>query len=278
MLLCPAAAVSASLEPVTLKAWDNYIQSATVRMEKRVNRGDAFLWVDEAPDRLKRVRAGEVIISSIGSQAPKRVPSGLIHDWVGAAFIPQTTTSDVLEVLNDYGHFKEFYQPLVVDSKVIASSESKDQFSMRLMNKSLFLKTAFDTEFESCSVRLDERRGYSVSHTIRVQEIEEYGTPVQRMLQEGEGSGIIWRLFSITRYLERDGGVYVEIEAIGLSRDIPASIRWLAEPIVRRASRGSLATSLQQTERAVLHQAQAANGKAIDETLQARRIGRRANR
>jgi len=71
-------------------------------------------------------------------------------------------------------------------------------------------------------------------------------------LKEGEGSGVIWRLFSIARYLERDGGVYIELEAIGLSRDIPASLRWIVEPIVRRVSRGSLSTSLQQTENAVL--------------------------
>jgi len=43
-------------------------------------------------------------------------------------------------------------------------------------------------------------------------------------LQEDEGKGIIWRLFSITRYAERYGGVYLGLEAIGLSRDIPASI------------------------------------------------------
>jgi hypothetical protein len=67
----------------------------------------------------------------------------------------------------------------------------------------------------------------------------------------GEGRGIIWRLFSVTRYAERDGGVYVEFEAIGLSRDIPASLRWIVEPIVRRTSRASLSTSLRQTETAV---------------------------
>jgi hypothetical protein len=67
----------------------------------------------------------------------------------------------------------------------------------------------------------------------------------------GEGSGLIWRLFSIARYAQRDGGVYVELEAIALSRDIPPTFRWLIEPIVRRVSRGSLLTSLQQTENAV---------------------------
>ncbi len=143
------------------------------------------------------------------------------------------------------------YEPTVIDSKAIASGEARDRFSMRLAYRSLLLKTALDTDYESCYVHVDDRRAYSVSRTTRIQEIEEYGAPAQHTLQEGEGLGIIWRLFSIARYVERDGGVYFEVEAIGLSRDIPASLRWLVEPVVRRVSRGSLSTSLRQTETAV---------------------------
>ncbi len=51
---------------------------------------------------LARVRAGETVVSPIGSQNPKRVPSGLIHDWVGAVFIPNATLQDVLRVIRDY--------------------------------------------------------------------------------------------------------------------------------------------------------------------------------
>jgi AAA domain (Cdc48 subfamily) len=128
-------------------------------------------------------------------------------------------------------------------------------------SKPFFLKTALDTDYESCEVHLDDRRVYSVSRTTRIQEIEEYGAPAQRILHEGEGNGIIWRLFWITRHVECHGGVYLELEAIGLSRDIPASLRWLVEPIVRRVSRGSLSTSLRQTENAVRIRAELANRK-----------------
>jgi hypothetical protein len=51
----------------------------------------------------------------------------------------------------------------------------------------------------------------------------------------------------------------MEVEVIGLSRDIPASLRWLVEPIVRHVSRASLSTSLQQTENAVRGRAELAN-------------------
>jgi hypothetical protein len=260
-LFFPATVNAASLEPATSKAWEEYLESANKLMEQRLSPGKAFLWVDEVPDRLARVRAGEIVVSPVGPQNPKRVPSGLIHDWVGAAFIPNVTINDVQQVVRDYARYKDLYKPTVIDSKVIATGKAKDRFSMLLMNKSLFRKTAYDTDFESGYVHVDDRRGYSIARTTRVQEIEEYGAPAQRILHEGKGDGIIWRLSSITRYVERDGGVYLEFEAIVLSRDIPGSLRWLVEPIVRRVSRKALSTSLQQTKNAVHLSAELANRK-----------------
>jgi hypothetical protein len=260
-ILSLGTANAASLGPATLSAWDDYVESANKRMEQRLGSDKTFLWVDEAPDRAARVRAGEVIVSPVGPQNPRKVPLGLIHHWVGAVFIPNVSIKDALAVVTDYAHYKDFYQPTVIDSKAIATGDAKDRFSVLLMNKSFFLKTALDTDYESCYVRVDHRRGYSVSRTTRIQEIEEYGAPSERVLQEGEGRGIIWRLFGFTRYVERDGGVYIEIEAIGLSRDIPPSLRWLVEPVVRRVSRGSILTSLQQTENAVRLRVELANGK-----------------
>lgn len=248
----PVAMRAGSLDANTLTAWDAYLQLASNRMEQRLTPSQTFLWVDERPDRVARVRAGEIVVSPVTLQNTRRVPSGLIHDWISAAFIEHATVKDVLDVVRNYGRYKDFYQPTVIDSRAIAVSESTDRFSMRLINKSLLLSTAFDVDYESCYVQLDAARGYSISRSTRIREIEAYGTADQRLLNEGEGHGFIWRLFSIMRYVERDGGIYIELEAIGLSRDIPASLQWLIEPMVRRIARGSLSTSLRQTESAVL--------------------------
>jgi hypothetical protein len=255
---------AASLDATTSKAWEQYIECASVRMEQRLRPGEAYLWVDEAPDRCARVRTGEIIVSPVGPQNPTTVPSGLIHDWIGAVFIAHVNLNDVLQVVRDYARYSEAYRPTVVASKAISTSEAKDRFSMPLANSLLFLKTALDIDYESGEVHLDDRRVYSVPRTTRIQEIEEYGNPTQHIVHEGEGNGIIWRLFAIARYVERDGGVYLELEAIGLSRDIPASLRWLVEPIVRRVSRGSLSTSLRQTEDALRIRAELGNGKTAN--------------
>jgi hypothetical protein len=79
----------------------------------------------------------------------------------------------VLQVVYDYARYKEFYQPTVIDSKAIATGEGKERFSMLLTNKSLFLKTVLDTDYESCEIHVDDRRVYGVTRTTRIQEVEE---------------------------------------------------------------------------------------------------------
>jgi hypothetical protein len=251
LLTLVCAAHAAELKPETMKAWKEYIQSANVRMQDYLRPKSQFLQIDEDQDSVRRIRGGEVLVSPAGLHGVKKVPSGLIHDWLGDTFIAHATLKDVLSVVSDYDRYKEFYRPTVLDSRALAKSGPEDRFSLVVMNKSLFLNAALDSNYKCSSIRVSDRRWFTVCETTRVQEIENYGAADQNTLPEGKGDGFIWRLFSITRFEERDGGVYIELEAIALSRDIPISLRWIVEPIVRRISRNSLETSLRQTERAV---------------------------
>src|ERR1035438_4178131 len=148
-LILPVTLNAAKLDSTTAKAWDEHVGAATMGMEQRLNPGNSFLWVDEVPERLRKVRSGEIVVSPVGLQNPKRVPSGLIHDWLGAAFIAHFTINDVLAVVRDYADRKSVYRPTMIDSKVITTSEAKDRFSMLLNTKSSFLKTVLDTDSEA---------------------------------------------------------------------------------------------------------------------------------
>ena len=159
--------------------------------------------------------------------------------------------NDILEITQDYDRYQEFYRPSVIASKTVAREDSNDYFSMRLMNKAFFLKTTLDADYRATNVRLDDRRFYSVSRSTRLQEIEDCGQSSEHRLPEGEGGGYIWKLFSVVRLEERGEGVYIEMEAIALSREIPGALRLVVEPIVRRVSRNALLLSLQQTEEAL---------------------------
>lgn len=240
----------ASLKPETVNAWDEYVRSARVRMEQRLGGDRTFLWIDESPERAARVRR-QAVVAPVGPQVPAKVADGLVHHWIGAAFIPGAEINDVLCVIRDYGRYREFYSPSVVESQALSTSKTVDRFSMVLVNRSLFSKTALQGNYQSSYVRIDDRRLYSVSNTTSIREIADYGSPGQHLLPDNEGMGLIWRGYSFTRFEERDGGVYLETEVLALSRDIPAALRWLVEPVVRRTSREALTTALHQTRDAV---------------------------
>jgi hypothetical protein len=267
-LAVPVARAS-ELKPETLQAWDKYIQAETVSTAERVRSG-AFLWSDESPDRKRRLREGEILVSPAAKNVPQSAPHGLIHHWVGAVFLPNTNIEDVLRVVHDYGHYKNFYAPNVIDSRSLGKAGGDDRFAMVMLNKALFSKLALDSEFHASYVRVDEKRWYSISSSSRVQEIDDYGQPGQHELPPDQGKGYIWRLYSLSRFEEGDGGVYVELEAIALSRDIPISVRWIANPIVRRVSKDSLLVSLHKTQEAVHSAVEAASrGPNSDRSLAA---------
>lgn len=251
-LLASAVSSAAELKPETVSAWDQYVQSAKTRLQERVQSGSPFLWIDETPGRSNRVRAGEILVTAAGKHNPRPVASGLIHDWTAAAFLPNTTLDETFAVLRDYGRYKKFYGPQVLDSKLVSQTGPDDSFSVVMLNKALLAKAALRIDFASNYVKLDENHWYSTSYSTRIREVENYGQAGEHALAPGEGTGYIWRLFSFAKFEARDGGVYIEVEVIGLSRDIPASLRWLVDPIVRRVSKNSLLISLLQTQEAVL--------------------------
>jgi hypothetical protein len=251
----------ADLKPESLAAWDQYVRLSDTAMQARLQPGKPFLWIDEDPDRRRRLHAGEILAARVGAQSPKQVPSGLIHHWIGAVFLPNASLGDVLAIVRDYAHYKDYYRPTVVNASSIRVAPGVDRFSMLLMNKPLFLKIAIESECESTYAQAGTGRWYSVVSAVRVQEIEDYGQPGERKLPSGEGSGYVWRLHTITRFEEADGGVYVEVEAMALSRDIPAAARWVVDPIVRRVSKEAMVASLRQTLDAVSSSIQSDAGR-----------------
>jgi len=251
IILWTATVSGASLKPETVNAWDDYVRTAHARIKQRVSGASSFLWIDESPDRAAQVLRKHILVAPVGPQVPAKVPDGLVHDWIGGAFIPNAEISDVLRVVRDYARYREIYNPNVIESQPLAASKMVDRFSMVLTNRSLFSKTALQGEYQSSYVRVDDRRLYSISFTTSMREVADYGSPGQHLLPENEGMGLIWRAYSITRFEERNGGVFIETEFIALSRDIPAGLRWLVEPIVRHTSRDALTTALRQTKEAV---------------------------
>ena len=239
------------LRPNTLQAWDRYIESADSGMQARLDGRRPFLWADEASGRAASLQSGKILIEPLAGHGIRGVPNGLIHDWMGAIFIPHATISSLLAVLRDYDRYKDVYRPAVVESRALACTGAEEHFSMVWQRKVLFVSAAMEGQYTNRAFFAGRNRGYNIGATTEIREIQDYGESGEHVLEPGHGSGFIWRMHSIARYEERDGGVYLELEAIALTRDIPFSLRWLVSPIVNHLSIDSLTTSLRQTRDAV---------------------------
>src|SRR5882724_3479156 len=136
------SAGAATLKTETKAAWDAYLQAANAAMQARLQPGAHFLWLDDEPDRVDDIRTKGPYIAPVGRHIPKKVPSGLIHDWLGVGFVPNVKIEDILWIVRDYDRYKEIYRPGVIDSISHGRDGVKDLFSMRLMNKSVIAKTA----------------------------------------------------------------------------------------------------------------------------------------
>lgn len=248
-LLGAARSEAAELKEKTLRAWEAYAQTAKVAMQERAAGRRPFLWVDESPDLLQRVRSGEFVVSK---RDHSEVPSGLIHHWVGAMFLPGVTLDEVNAVFSDYDHYPDFYRPRIVKVKVLEQADDYQKVTMLMVERAFGVTGAVEADDEIHIIKLDPHRVYSLTNATRVQEIVNYGQPGERLPSENEGPGYFWRSVSMNRIEQRDGGVYIEMETISLSRGIPIQFRWLITPLTQHLPRTIMLETLKETRNAVI--------------------------
>jgi hypothetical protein len=244
MLLFDAPA--ADLQPRTVEAFDRYLRDA----ESRMDGAGSFLWADESPDRARRVRQGEVVAEPFTGKPDIGAGGGLIHDWIGVVFIPGAPVDYTIARLEDYDTHKDIFKPEVIDSRTLSHSGNDYLIYLRLVKKKV-VTVVLNTEFEVRYTHLDKTRWSSVSRSRKVAEVERAGKPDERELPQGTGEGFLWKLTSYWRFVERDGGTWVECRAISLTRDVPPGLGWLIEPIIRNLPKESLVNTLASARKAL---------------------------
>jgi hypothetical protein len=251
LLTRPAAA--ADLQPRTVAAFDRYVRAAEAEM-----RPDPFLRIDALPDadrraRLAELNRGEVYIERLSAREAGKtidVPGGLIHHWLGAVFVSGAHLGQALDLLQDYDRHAEIYRPAIARSKLVSRTGDTFRVDLRFYMKKA-ITVVVDTENEARFTRLGPDRAQSRIYSLRVAEVEDPGTPQEHQLPPGHDGGYLWRLYTYWRFLERDGGTYVQCEAISLTRSIPTLLSWLIGPFVTSIPKESLAFTLDTTRKAL---------------------------
>lgn len=245
LFLIASPAFANELQDNTLIAWNDYVAVATVRFQS-----DPLVHL--TAEQRSRLRAGEILIHPWSKDFPVHVPHGLIHDWVGTMFIPHTNVADLTAVVRDYDHYPKYFSTTITKAKTLSQTNNSDEFVLRMVEHVPLVTVVIEGEFDTEYAPVDVTHGYSISHSVRLQAVENSGQSDERILPSDQGPGYVWRLYNFTTFEERDGGVYIEVEVLGLSRDIPLMLRWLVAPIVAHQPGDSLQAALKKTRDVVI--------------------------
>jgi hypothetical protein len=236
------------LMPQTLEAFAAYIRDAEAVIDQTQH--EPFLWSDLDAQRGHQLQEGKVVAEFWAGRPPLEAPNGLIHDWIGAAFIPGTSVEDTLALIQDYDNHKNIYKPEVIASRLISHHGNDFQIYLRLLKKKI-ITVVLDTDHEVQYRSLDRFRWTCRSRTTRIAEVQEAGKPKEKVQPPDTGYGFLWRLYSYWRFQERDAGVYLECRAISLTRDVPAGLGWAINPIINKLPKESLTNTLVATRQAL---------------------------
>ena len=246
----PQTPTTVQLNPQTQEAFNAYIRDAETGMEQTLRGSVPFLWSDRAPYTAQQVRKGQVVAQFWSGRGPVPVPNGLIHDWIGAAFIPAVTLEMVLALIQDYDHHQNIYQPEVMASTLISRHDDDFQVYLRILKKKI-ITVVLDTDHDVRYRSLDPTRALCRSYTTRIAEVQDAGTPKEKVLPPDTGYGFLWRLYSYWRFQEQEAGVSVECRAISLTRNVPLGLGWVIEPIIQKLPKESLIRTLEATRQAL---------------------------
>ena len=238
------------LKPETLDAFQAYVRESEDAMQPTLDGRAPFLWSDENPDRARRVRKGEIPSQLWDGQSPARIPSGLIHDWIGAVSIARTTLESTLALVQDYDNHKNIYKPEVMDSRLLSHHGNDFTIFLRLLKKKI-ITVVMDTEHDVHYQRVSENKWFLRSYTTRACEVDDAGTPKEKIYPPDTGYGFLWRLYSYWKFMAVGDGVIVECRAISLTRDVPLGLGFILAPIVKNLPRESLINTLKATMRAL---------------------------
>ncbi len=252
----------AKLHNETVAAFDRYEHLTEERNDTELKRGSALLWVDALPESQRTVayaalKRSEVQIhqlNTLDNGKPIVCPGGLIHHWVGAAFLPAAKLDDVLGVLQDYDRQSTYYSPDVERSKIESREGQHFRVFLRFRRHKV-ITVVLNTEHDVHYFRDAPGRAHSRSSAMRIAEVENPGRSDEREKQPGEDGGYLWRMETWWRMEERDGGVYVQSEVASLTRDIPTGLGWLVGPFVTSIPKETLLFTLESTRRAVVARA-----------------------
>ena len=155
-------------------------------------------------------------------------------------------TADMVRLLKNINAYPQYFSPQVMQAKLLSQQPDRQQAFMRVRQHHV-ITVVMDTTYDITFGHLDEQHGYSLSRSIKITEIDSPGTASERAIPAGEEHGFLWRQNTYWTYEEADGGLYMQIESVSLSRSVPPGLNWVVQPFIEKIPRESLEFTLRST-------------------------------
>lgn len=238
---------AAAPEPAALAAFDSYIRTIESRLNAQHNpRRSILAMTGNQAQQLARLRSGELIVEQLTPDNQQAYPGAMLHHWRGTAFAPGARAADFERLMKDFPSYSRYYAPQVLQAKILTERGDAIDASMRLVQRH-GLTVVMDAAYHVTFVRMDSGRGYSSSQSTHIAEIDSPGTASEHALDPAHQHGFLWRMNTYWSYEERDGGLYLQIESVTLTRSIPEGLGWALRPFVESVPRESLEFTLRAT-------------------------------
>lgn len=228
--------------------FESYVTTVEKRVARQHDSAQDFLVLDSASRT--RLRRGELLVQKVTPPDHGEVPGGLIHDWRASAFVPGATAEDADRLLRDYPRYPAIFSPQVVQAHVLGDRERDVQVALRLRQHHV-LTVVLDTDYDVAFSRLDADHLANFSRSTHIAEIASPGARGEHALSPAEDHGFLWRLDTWWSAEQADGGVYLQVESVSLTRSIPTGLGWLVGPYLESVPRDSLQFTLRSVCRAL---------------------------
>lgn len=233
--------------PKATAAFDKYAGAVEARLAQQHGSQTTFLATPlQGADAEARLRQGELVIEQLSPAKGEELPGAMLHHWRGTAFLPGAKAADFERLMKDFPAYPRYYAPQVLQARVLSQQADHYQEVMRVRQKHV-LTVVMDTTYDVTFGKLDPQQGYSLSRSTKIAEIASPGTNNEHALSPEEEHGFLWRLNSYWSYEEKDGGLYMQIESISLTRSIPVGLGWVVRPFVESVPKESLEFTLRAT-------------------------------
>jgi hypothetical protein len=246
-------------------AFNAYVAGVESRLAQQHQSQSAFL-APVAPVQPSETRlcCGQLIIEQRTPSGGLQLPGALLHHWRATLFVPGATAAGFQRLLEDLNSYPAEFSPQVLQARVLMRDGDHLQAWMRVRQHHV-ITVVMDTTYDVTFGQLDVKHGYSTSRSTRISELDSSGHAVDAR----QDHGYLWRQNTYWSYEERDGGLYIQVESVSLTRSIPTGLGWVVGPFVESVPRESLEFTMRSAcnalRKAIDQHAERTRGKQVKE-------------